>query len=142
MKGPVMNKVEKSGTEVLVEILAAMNAEGNFSISVLTDKEGLTIAWASTSGTNPERQSAVVAFVQKAAVQVSKQLGTTEAEEISFSFENGQHFICHPFTIEKIGFVLAIIITTRNQSYRRTIQRAISEIRTMWKQYWKTTPWA
>lgn len=56
-----MNKEELSGTEVLTKILTEMNAKSGFPISVLTDKDGLPIAWASTSGDNPERQSAVVA---------------------------------------------------------------------------------
>jgi predicted regulator of Ras-like GTPase activity (Roadblock/LC7/MglB family) len=136
-----MNQEEKSGTEILSSILSEMNVESGFSISVLTDKEGLPIAWASDTASDPERQSAVVAFVQKTAVQVSKQLDMAEAEEIAFSWEDGQHFICRPFKIDGNGFILAVLISSRNQSYRRAPHTAIVNIQKMWKKYWETSLW-
>ena len=137
-----MNKEERSGTEVLTNILTEMNVESGFPISVLTDKEGLPIAWASSAGDNPEKQSAVVAFVQKASNQVSKQLDLSEAEEIAFTYANGQHFICRPFSIDENGFILAITLASRDQNYRRATNLAIAEIKKMWKQYWKPSLWA
>ena len=89
-----MSKEEKSGSEILSTILTEMNEEGGFPISILTDKEGLPIAWAASDGTDPDRQSAVVAFVQKTSVQVSKQLGLTDVDEVSFCYANGQHLVC------------------------------------------------
>lgn len=137
-----MNKEELSGTEVLTKILTEMNAKSGFPISVLTDKDGLPIAWASTSGDNPERQSAVVAYVQRTALQVSKQLEMTEVEEVSYACANGQHFICRPFQIDDNGFILAVTFNARDKSYRRATNVAITEIKNMWKQYWKSSLWA
>jgi len=136
-----MGKQEISGSEFLVKILTDMNEKSGFPISVLTDKEGLPIAWASTSGVNPEKQSAVVAFVQRTALQVSKQLEMNEVEEISFSSVNGQHFICRPFWVENNGFILAVAFTSREKSYRRATNGAILEIRNVWKQYWESSQW-
>ncbi|MBA4383469.1 MAG: hypothetical protein C0410_01915 [Anaerolinea sp.] len=128
-----MVKETKSGADILLGILSDLNHDGNFPMSVLTDKEGLPIASAFSNGADPEKQSAVVAFLQKTAVQVSKQLGMDEIEEISFSYVDGQHLICRPFTIETNRLILAIIVTDRDQSYRRITNRAISEIRNIWK---------
>jgi predicted regulator of Ras-like GTPase activity (Roadblock/LC7/MglB family) len=128
-----MVKETKSGADILLGILNDMNLAANFPMSVLTDKEGLPIASAYSNGADPERQSAVVAFLQKTAVQVSKQLGMDEIEEISFSYVDGQHLICRPFTIDTNRLILAVIVTDRDQSYRRITNRAISEIRNIWK---------
>jgi hypothetical protein len=74
----------------------------------------------------------VVAFLQKTAVQVSKQLGMDEIDEISFSYVDGQHLICRPFNIDSNRLILAIIVSDRDQSYRRITNRALSEIRNIW----------
>jgi predicted regulator of Ras-like GTPase activity (Roadblock/LC7/MglB family) len=127
-----MVKETQSGADILLGILNNMNHEANFPMSVLTDKEGLPIASAFSNGADPEKQSAVVAFLQKTAVQVSKQLGMDEIDEISFSYVDGQHLVCRPFNIETNRLILAIIVTDRDQSYRRITNRAISEIRNIW----------
>jgi predicted regulator of Ras-like GTPase activity (Roadblock/LC7/MglB family) len=84
----------KSGSNELNQILEAMNVEGGFPISILTDSQGLAIASAAQDGMNADRQSAVVAFIQKTAVQVSKQLGFTTSEEISLLDADGKHLVC------------------------------------------------
>lgn len=128
-----MVKETKSGADILIEILTDMNREANFQMSVLTDKEGLPIASAFSNGSDPERQSAVIAFLQKTAVQVSKQLGMDEIDEISFSYVDGQHLICRPFSIDSNRLILAIIVIDRDQSYRRITNRALTEIKNIWK---------
>lgn len=134
-----MSKEEKSGSEILSTILTEMNEEGGFPISILTDKEGLPIAWAASDGTDPDRQSAVVAFVQKTSLQVSKQLGLTDVDEVSFCYANGQHLVCRPFIVDNNIMTLAIIVTRRDQRYRRATNRAMTEIRNTWKIYWDST---
>ena len=47
-----------SGSNELNSLLKQINAEGEFPISVLTDHQGLAIAWAASNGMDPERQSA------------------------------------------------------------------------------------
>lgn len=126
-----------SGSAQLNGLLSQINSEGEFPISVLTDFQGLAIAWAASNGMDPERQSAVVAFVQKAAVQVSKQLGMAETDEISFYDMNGQHLVCRPFHVEQYGLILAVIVPDRGHSYRRVTNQALREIRRIWKTFWK-----
>ncbi len=125
-----------SGSAQLDRLLAYQNEEGKFPISILTDIQGLTIASA-TMGMDPERQSAVVAFAQKIAIQAGKQLGMAEADELSFYDTAGQHLICRPFVIDGHRLILAAIAPDRNQSYRRVTNHTISEIRRIWKAYWK-----
>jgi predicted regulator of Ras-like GTPase activity (Roadblock/LC7/MglB family) len=126
-----------SGSTQLTNLLTQINAEGEFPISVLTDFQGLAIAWAASNGMDPERQSAVVAFIQKAAIQVSKQLGMAETEEISFYDTNGQHLVCRPFQVDEYGLILAVIVPDRGHSYRRATNHAVREIRRIWKTFWK-----
>jgi predicted regulator of Ras-like GTPase activity (Roadblock/LC7/MglB family) len=127
-----MVKETKSSADILLGILNNMNQEANFPMSVLTDKEGLPIASAYSNGADPEKQSAVVAFLQKTAVQVSKQLGMNEIDEISFSYVDGQHLVCRPFNIDTNPLILAVIVSDRDQSYRRITNRALAEIRNIW----------
>jgi predicted regulator of Ras-like GTPase activity (Roadblock/LC7/MglB family) len=114
-----------------------MNQEGGFPITVLTDAQGLAIASASSDGTDPERQSAVVAFVQKTAVQVFKQLGLGAADEIALNAENGQRLICRPFQVSEHELILAVLVPEKNLAYRRATNNAVSEIRRTWKQFWE-----
>jgi predicted regulator of Ras-like GTPase activity (Roadblock/LC7/MglB family) len=125
----------KSGSEILANILRNMNQQGNFPMSVLTDKEGLPIASAFSNGSDPDRQSAVVAFLQKTAIQVSRQLGMEEIEEISFKYVDGQHLVCRPVNIDTSKLILAFNISDRDQSYRRTPNHAVAAIRQVWKQF-------
>ena len=127
----------RSGAEQLNTLLADMNFKEDFPISVLTDAQGLTVAWAAHQGMDPERQSAVVAFVQKTAVQVSKQLGMASTDEISLFDMNGQKLVCRPFTLDNNLLILAVIVADRNTSYRRATNHAIHEIRRIWKTFWR-----
>jgi len=126
-----------SGSTQLNSLLTQINSEGQFPISVLTDFQGLAIAWAASTKMDPERQSAVVAFIQKAAVQVSKQLGMADTDEISFYDINGQHLVCRPFQVDQYGLILAVIVPNRDHSYRRATNRAVREIRQIWKTFWE-----
>ena len=126
-----------SGSSQLNNLLANMNIQEDFPISILTDAQGLTIAWAASEGIDPERQSAVVAFVQKTAVQVSRQLGMASTDEISLFDANGQKLVCRPFTIDNDTMILAVMVADRNNSYRRVTNHAIHEIRRIWKIFWK-----
>jgi len=118
-------------------LLHDLNAEGGFEISVLTDSQGLTISSSARDGMDPERHSAVVAFMQKAVLQVSKQLGMAGADEFSFSDTNGQHLVCRLFTVNGHGLILAVMAPDRNLSYRRATNRAVDRIRRVWNQFWK-----
>ena len=126
-----------SGSSQLNKLLADMNAQEGFPISVLTDTQGLTVAWAASDGMDPERQSAVVAFVQKTAVQASKQLGMASADEISVFDANGQKLVCRPFTVNGNTLILAVMVANRNASYRKSTNHVIHEIRNIWKTFWK-----
>lgn len=126
-----------SGSTQLNSLLTQINTEGQFPISVLTDFQGLAIAWAASTKMDPERQSAVVAFIQKAAVQVSRQLGMADTDEISFYDINGQHLVCRPFRVDQYGLILAVIVPNRDHSYRRATNRAVREIRQIWKTFWE-----
>ena len=126
-----------SGFDLLESILFEMNGIGKFPKSVLTDKEGLPIAAAASDGSNADRQSAVVAFIQKAAIQASKQLEFAELDEISFNYKDGQQLVILPFNVKDKGLILTTIVTDRNQPHRKITSNAISEIIKVWDYYWK-----
>jgi len=128
---------KSSGSSQINQLLTEMNAEADFPISVLADSQGLPIAYAASQGIDPERQSAVVALVQKVALQVSKQLGMAEADEISFFDANGQHLVCRPFQADEHNLILAVIVPDRDHNYRRATSHAVTEIRNILKTFWK-----
>ena len=126
-----------SGFDLLESVLFEMNGIGKFPRSVLTDKEGLPIASAATDGSSADQQSAVVAFIQKASIQASKQLGFTNLDEITFSYSDGKQLVILPFTVKDKVVLLSVVVTDRDQSYRKVTNNAISEIIKVWDYYWK-----
>ncbi len=128
---------ELSGSIRLNILLAEMNMAQGFPISVLTDAQGLTVAWSAQKGMDPDRQSAVVAFAQKMAIQVGRQLGMAEADEVSFYDANGQRLVCRPFSVDGHELILAVIVADRSQSYRRATNHAVTEISRICKKFWK-----
>ena len=125
-----------SGATQINELLVQMNRDGDFPVSVLADAQGLPIAWAATEEADPERQSAVVAMVQKAAQQAGKQLGMDATDEISFSDCNGHGVVCRIFEADSHRLILAVVLPDRDHSYRRVTNHAVSEICRIGKQFW------
>jgi predicted regulator of Ras-like GTPase activity (Roadblock/LC7/MglB family) len=123
----------KSGSAKLAELLAEMNAEGGFSISILTDRQGFPIASAAQPGQDPDVQAAVVALVQKTAVQARQQLGMAQTDEISLYDSEGHRLICRPFEVNGHDMILAVRIPNRHQTYRRLTTRTIARVRGVWK---------
>ncbi len=113
-----------------------MNKEGNFPISLLTDNEGLPFASSADDHLDSDTHSAVVALIQKAAVQVIRHIGMAKVDEISLSDGNYQRLICRPFEIGKQELILAIMLTHKEQSHRRLTNQAISKIKSVWSQQW------
>lgn len=128
---------QESGSGKLNQLLAEMNQKGGFPISVLTDAQGLAIASAALNGMDTERQSAVVALVQKMAGQVVRQLGMGAADEIALNDSNGQRLICRPFQVKGHELILAVLVPEKENSYRRATNQIINEIRQTWKQFWE-----
>lgn len=127
------NKATATGSVELSNILARMNEDGQFLISVLTDRNGFPIAAAAASGEDPNLQSAVVALVQKTAAQVQQQLQMAPTDEISIFDAQGRRLVCRPFTANEHQLILAALIPNRHQSYRRLTNTAIRAIRRQWK---------
>lgn len=127
----------KTGSNELVELLEEMNREGGFPISIITDSQGLALAFAANDGLNADRQSAVVAFIQKTATQVAKQLGFSSSEEISLVDTDGKHLICRSFKANNFDLILSVMVPDRSTSYRRVTSAAIKQIIKIWSEYWK-----
>lgn len=131
-----MSQKTKSGSAEISEILAKMNTQGNFPISVLTDRQGLPLAFAASPGYDPDRQSAVVALVQKTAAQASGHLGM-DTDEISLNAAGGQRLVCRPFDVNGNLLILAVMVTSREQAHRRLTSQTIRDIAHIWKSYWE-----
>lgn len=130
-----MNRL--SGVVQINNLLVEMNRDGDFPVSVLADSQGLPISWAAKDEIDPERQSAVVAMIQRAALQAGRQLGMQAADEVTFSDSNGQGLICRLFEVDGHPMILAVVLPDRDHAYRRATSHALSEIRRIGKQFWK-----
>ncbi|MCB0208125.1 MAG: hypothetical protein KDJ52_02270 [Anaerolineae bacterium] len=129
----MFNIAPTTGSTEIARLLAEMNKKGGFPISVLTDRQGFPIASAANPDQDPDTQSAVVALVQKTASQVSNQLGMAQTDEISLYDAKGRRLVCRPFNANNHEMILAVIIPTKEQSYRRLTNQAVSAIRRQWK---------
>lgn len=121
----------KDSTE-LAKLLAEMNHQGNFSIAVLTDSQGLPIASAAEPGQDPDLQAAMVALIQRTALQVRQHLGLAQTDEISLYDAEGRRLVCRPFKANDHDMILAILITERGQSYRRLTNKVVNMIQQQW----------
>ncbi len=129
-----MAKKTSSITNELNRLLAQLNQDGGFTISVLTDSQGLPIAAAGKDGLDSERQSAIVAMIQKTVSQVGNRLGMTEAEEISIYDSLGQRLVCRSFSANSHSLILAVTIPGSQITYRRLTRQAIAAITRIWYQ--------
>jgi predicted regulator of Ras-like GTPase activity (Roadblock/LC7/MglB family) len=129
----MQNSTHQFGPPELVGLISAMNAEAGFPITVLTDKQGLVLAASSQAGMNAARQSAVVAKIRGAADLVAKQLDMGVMDEISLFDEDGQRLVCRPIAMRGEDLILAVMVPTRGQAYRRSTNKAITAIRRSWQ---------
>ncbi len=123
---------EQLGTTKLTQVLTHMNAAGGFPIAVLTDRDGLPIASATTLGEDTDRQSAIVALVQRTAVQVEERLGLAETDEISVFDAEGKRLVCRPFEIKGQKMILAVLVPDKDKKYRRLTNHALAALRQVW----------
>ena len=123
----------KSGSTELARVLAEMNNKGSFPIAVITDRHGFPIASAAGPDQDPNIQSAVVALVQKTAIQASNQLGMSQTDEISLYDTEGRRLVCRPFSANGHNLILAVLVPDKKQSYRRLTNEAVNSIRQQWK---------
>src|SRR5574340_952412 len=111
MRGVGMSDYEgKSGSAELSRLLADMNERGGFPVSVLTDRNGFTIAAAAVPGQDPDMQAAAVALVQKTFVQVRDQLSMAQTDEISVFDATGKRLVCRPFQAGNHDMILAVVV--------------------------------
>ncbi len=123
----------KFGSNEITHLLAEMNKKGDFPISVLADSQGFPIAFAAAPDQDPAIQSAVVALVQKSAVQAGNQLGMSQTDEISLYDTEGRRLVCRPFNVNGHDLILAVLMTDRRQSYRRLTNTAVNAVKRQWK---------
>ena len=126
-----------SVTDNLTQLLTEMNQEGNFLVSLLADQDGLPIVFAADAGFDAEKQSATIAMVKKSIAQNEKRLGISAAREISIVDEDGHLLICRSFNANDNDLTLAVLMETRQQSYRRSTTKAMTQIKRVWKKHWK-----
>ncbi len=117
----------------LVQLLREMISEGNFSMAVLADRDGLLIAAVTDDEQSSEAQSVAAALLQRAFVQVQSQLGMAETDEFSLFDVNGTRWVCRPFQVGEQTMVLAVIVPNRNHPYRRLTTRTIHAIQQLWQ---------
>ncbi len=120
------------GPTRLNQLLQEMNAQGGFPVAVLTDRDGLPIASAMQAGQDTDRQAAVVAMVQRTAVQVQERLGLAEPDEISVFDAEGRRLVCRPFHAQGQDMILAVLVPDKAKKYRRLTNQAVAAIRQLW----------
>lgn len=125
--------IPTTGSSQIGKILHEMNTAGDFPIAIVTDQHGFPLASAFSRGEDPETQSAVVALIQKTALQTEAQLGMGQTDEISLFDAQGRRLVCRPFDANGYRLILAVQISNRHQPYRRLTNKAIREIKRVWK---------
>ncbi len=115
-------------SNVISNILAETNEKGNFLCSLITDREGFPIAAISRTNTELEVLAAVIGLFQRATNQASEQLGIAISSEFTLNYENGNILVCRPFTSNGIDMILAFLLASKKQVYRRLMNQTISAV--------------
>ena len=126
-------RVTESSSAELSKCLEDMNRKGGFENAVITDMQGFPIASSVGAGGDAERQSAVVAMVQRTAQQVKHHLGMAQPDEISLADEGGKRLVCRPFSVRGQELILAVQVPDRNLAYRGLTNQTIKTIQKVWK---------
>jgi predicted regulator of Ras-like GTPase activity (Roadblock/LC7/MglB family) len=117
---------------LLGRILVQMNDEGHFKASVLVAAEGLPLS-SVTSPFDSETIAAMVALVRNTIQQAREQIGLDEVDEVSVVQGDKMRLICRYFVVGEEELVLAVIAPPY-QTYRRLTNRAIRDIKRLWKE--------
>lgn len=117
----------------LVQLLTAMNEQGGFPISVITDRDGFPIASVCNNNQDADRQSAVVALVQRTAQQIKDRMGMAATDEFSLYDTEGKRLVCRPFVAIGHEMILAVVVPDKDRPYRRLTTRTVNAIRHLWK---------
>ncbi len=112
----------------LNRLLESMNHEGDFMLSVLTDVQGLPIAFSADKHMDADKQAAVVAMLQKSTLQSSRQLGMSSTEEIMINDTEGHCLVCRSFEAGEYNMLLGVMLKNRTQPYRRLTKQLITKI--------------
>jgi predicted regulator of Ras-like GTPase activity (Roadblock/LC7/MglB family) len=119
-----------SGSTRLAGILHNLNSLGGFSISVLTDRDGLLLASACSPDWDSEKQAAVVAVIQRAAQQ-TEGVEMGRADEVTVRDSQGRRLVCRPFAVMDRVLILGVL-AENGRAYRRATNDAVREIRRTW----------
>jgi predicted regulator of Ras-like GTPase activity (Roadblock/LC7/MglB family) len=125
-----------SGSGELTQLLGAMNERGRFTLSLLTDRQGFSIASAAKPEQNPDIKAATVAVVNKMLAQVREHLEMAPTDEIVLQGMDGQRLVCRPFRVEDHEFILAVLAPSKQHHHRQLTNQLIRDVRRIWKSYW------
>ncbi len=112
--------------ETIATVLAAMNSDGGFPLSLLVDREGLVIAGATANGHDPEEQAAALALIQ-GAVEKSASMGLGPIDELTLRTTRGERFVCRRVAGGKNQIHMGVIVP-KGRCYRRITNRALREL--------------
>ncbi len=116
----------------LAEILKNLVHDGEFSIAVLTDRNGLPIASSDGDQDASEAQSAVVAQIQNVVIRALGNISMSAPDEVSLNDVDGRKMVCRQFSGGDGVVYLAVVIPNRTKPYRKVMNQAIRSIQKVW----------
>ncbi len=113
----------------LAEVLGRINEEGGFFASVIADEEGLSLAEVdSNDDYDINTITAVSTLLQMVIQRAESQRMLSRVDEVSFiDTHEKTRLVGRYFSVRGHKFVLVVLVPA-GKSYRRLINRAISEI--------------
>jgi hypothetical protein len=116
----------------LADILKGLAQEGEFSIAVLTDRNGLPLASSDGDQFTSEAQSAVVAQIQNVVIRALGNISMSTPDEISLNDIDGRKLVCRQFPTGDGTVYLAVVMPNRSKPYRKAMNRAIRLVQQVW----------
>jgi predicted regulator of Ras-like GTPase activity (Roadblock/LC7/MglB family) len=117
--------------ERLEKILADMNNNGGFYLSLIATSEGLLVS-STSSEYDSETIAAIASLVGETASRAERHLGFLRTDEVSVVDRHNVRLVCHRFEVGEKTFILVLLVPY-SKPYRRISSKALAEIRMCFK---------
>jgi len=129
---PILTFTAFSRSRAMQFELAALNEQGRFTASVLTNADGLPIAAATTSGSRlVDLLAAVAPLVQRMVQRSNERAGLPVAHEVAIRNADQSRLVCRFFEAGDEMLILACVVAG-NLPHRRAMNQAVRAIAKIW----------
>jgi hypothetical protein len=124
-----MDQLTHSGIKKYLE--SERNKFG-FNLILLTDHQGLPIAFDGMDMEKSENQAAVLAMLHNSLHAASQMLNSSSTTEFTLISLEGKKLVVRPFFTKKSEYILAVELSKNDGPYKRGLNTIIKSLKSQW----------